>query len=132
MKVRVPKEYKALPKKQKEIVCDYLKEVAIEEALKSYNRDLGIALEQFMMMTCINLNRYRGFGEKRCRQFLAAFRRIFQENLNYVKKGCQNEKLQAEVEQIFKKGGWPHDMFTDITGELNPDYKNKCEGAKSE
>ena len=47
MKVRVPKEYKALPKKQKEIVCDYLKEVAIEEALKSYNRDLGIALEQY-------------------------------------------------------------------------------------
>ena len=57
--------------------------------------------------------------------FLAGFRRIFRENMNYVKKGCQNEMLQKEIEQIFKKDGWPHDMFIDITGELNPEYKEK-------
>ena len=59
--------------------------------------------------------------------FLAGFRRIFRENMNYVKKGCQNEMLQVEIENIFKKNGWPHDMFIDIIGELNPEYKKKCE-----
>ena len=126
MKARVPREYASLPKKQQDKVCEYMKEVALEEALKSYNRDIAIVLEQFLMMTCINLNRNWGFGEKRCRMFLAAFRRIFRENMNYVKKGCQNEMLQKEIEKIFKKNGWPHDMFIDITGELNPEYKEKC------
>lgn len=132
MKARVPKGYNSLPKKQKDAVCDYLRDIAVEEATKSYNRDIAIVLEQFLMMTCINLHRNRGWGEKRCRMFLAGFRRIFRENMNYVKKGCQNEMLQKEIGQIFKKHGWCHDMFIDITGELNPEYKNKCEGAKSE
>lgn len=131
MKVKVPREYASLPKKQQDKVCEYMKEVALEEALKSYNRDIAIVLEQFLMMTCINLHRNWGFGEKRCRMFLAAFRRIFRENMNYVKKGCQNEMLQKEIEKIFKKNGWPHDMFIDITGELNPVYKDKCNNEKS-
>lgn len=131
MKVRIPKAYANLPQKQKDSVCEYMKEVALEEAARVYNKDMGIVLEQFMMMACINLHRNRGWGEKRCRMFLAGFRRIFRENLNYVKKGCQNEMLQIEIEQIFKKGGWCHDMFTDIIGELNPEYKEKCKNEKS-
>ncbi len=131
MKARIPRAYANLPKKQKDFVCEYMKEVALEEALKSYNKDMGIALEQFLMMACINLHRNRGCKEEYLRAFLVGFRRIFRENLNYVKKGCQNEKLQAEIEKIFKKRGWPHDMFTDITGELNPEYKEKCNNEKS-
>lgn len=131
MKARIPRAYHNLPQKQKDSVCEYMKEVALEEATKSYNRDMGIVLEQFMMMCCINLHRNRGWGEKRCRMFLAGFRRIFRENMNYVKKGCQNEMLQKEIEQIFKKDGWAHDMFVDITGELNPEYKEKCKNGKN-
>lgn len=130
MKVKVPREYASLPKKQQDRVCEYMKEVALEEALKSYNRDIAIVLEQFLMMSCINLHRNRGCKEAYLRMFLAGFRKIFRENMNYVKKGCQNEKLQAEIAQIFPKYGWPHDMFIDITGELNPVYKDKCNKEK--
>ena len=127
MKVKVPRAYHNLPQKQKDSVCEYMKEVALEEATRSYNRDMGIVLEQFMMMCCINLHRNRGCKEEYLRAFLVGFRRIFRENMNYVKKGCQNEMLQKEIEKIFQKNGWPHDMFIDITGELNPEYKKKCE-----
>ena len=131
MKVKVPREYASLPKKQQDKVCEYMKEVALEEATRCYNRDMSIALEEFLMMACVNLHRNRGCKEEYLRAFLVGFRRVFRENINYVKKGCQNEKLQAEIEQIFPEHGWPHDMFIDIIGELNPEYKNKCEGAKS-
>ena len=130
MKARIPRAYHNLPQRQKDSVCEYMKEVALEEATKSYNRDMGIVLEQFMMMSCINLYRLRGCKEKYLRAYLAGFRRIFRENLRYVKKGVQNEMLQKQIEQIFPKHGWPHDMFIDIIGELNPEYKNKCEGVK--
>ena len=132
MKVRIPKAYANLPQKQKDSVCEYMKEVALEEAARVYNKDMGIVLEQFMMMSCINLHRLRGCKEKYLRAHLAGFRRIFRENLRYVKKGVQNEMLQKQIEQIFPEHGWPHDMFTDIIGELNPEYKQKCEGVKSE
>ena len=109
MKVKVPRAYHNLPQKQKDSVCEYMKEVALEEATRSYNRDMGIVLEQFMMMCCINLHRNRGCKEEYLRAFLVGFRRIFRENMNYVKKGCQNEMLQKEIEKIFQKNGWPHD-----------------------
>jgi hypothetical protein len=63
--------------------------------------------------------------------FLASMRRIFRENLAYVARGTQNEMLQGQIEEIFKKNGWPHDAFTDIIGELNPEYKEKCKNEKS-
>jgi pyruvate-formate lyase len=130
MKVKVPREYASLPKKQKDKVCEYMTQIAVEEANRCYNKDVGIILEQFLMMACINLHRIRGCKEEYLRAFLVGLRRIFRENKNYVKKGCQNEKLQAEIEQIFPKYGWPHDMFIDIIGELNPEYKEKCNKEK--
>ena len=132
MKVKVPRAYSNLPKKQQDSVCEYMKEVALEEATRCYNRDMSIALEEFLMMACVNLHRNRGCKEEYLRGFLAGFRRVFRENISSIKKGGQNEKLQKEIEQTFPKYGWPHDMFIDIIGELNPEYKNKCKGAKSE
>lgn len=131
MKARVPREYASLPKKQKDKVCDYMTQIAVEEANRCYNKDVGIILEQFLMMACINLHRNRGCKEEYLRAFLVGFRRIFRENMNYVKKGCQNEKLQAEIARIFPEHGWPHDMFIDIIGELNPEYKEKCKNGKN-
>ena len=130
MKARVPREYASLPKKQQDKVCEYMKEVALEEATRCYNRDMSIALEEFLMMACVNLHRNRGCKEEYLRGFLAGFRRVFRENISSIKKGGQNEKLQKEIEQIFPKHGWPHDMFIDITGELNPEYKEKCNKEK--
>lgn len=131
MKARVPREYASLPKKQKDKVCEYMTQIAVEEANRCYNKDVGIILEQFLMMACINLHRNRGCKEEYLRAFLVGFRRIFRENLAYVQRGVQNEKLQAEIEQIFPKYGWPHDAFTDIIGELNPEYKEKSKNGKN-
>lgn len=130
MKARIPKAYAALPKWQKDKVCEYMTQIAADEALRSYNRDIGIVLEQYLMMCCVSLHRNWGWGERRCTMFLASMRRIFRENLAYVAKGVQNEMLQGQIEEIFKKNGWPHDAFTDITGELNPEYKEKCNKEK--
>ena len=116
MKVRVPKAWDSLPKKQKQLIEDYCKQICLD----SYNDDIALVLDTYIKMACIILHDNFGFGENRLNQFVGAHRMMFRQNLKWVKDHSQNAKLNERLKGIFRKNGYPKAAFDDIMGRLNP------------
>lgn len=115
MKANIPRAWDALPKKQKETIVEYCKQICLE----SYNDDIALVLDTYIKMACIILHDNFGFGECRLLRFVAAHRRMFRHNLKWVKEKSQDANLNERLKGIFRKNGYPKAAFDDIMGRLN-------------
>lgn len=118
MRVKVPKEWKALPPSQKARLEEYCKEVAYEAARRQEEHDCRVILDIYMKMTCLTLHSAFGFGEKRLRMFIGNHKRLFHRQAKLVSKGEQLEYLDREMAKIFRKSGFPQDFIDDMLGEV--------------
>lgn len=124
MKVRVPKEWKALPLSQKARLEEYCKEVAYEAARRQEEHDCRVILDIYMKMTCLVLHQAFGFGEKRLRMYIGNHKRLFARQVKLVAKGEQLEYLDREMAKIFRKDGFPQEFIDDMLGEVKtPEVK---------
>ena len=114
MKARVPKSWEGLPKAQKEVIADYMKEVL----LKREEEDARLILDRYIKMACIVLHDAFGFGEKRLNMFLGNHKRMFHRQHKMVKNGTQEEYLDRRMAEIFRKNGFPKSFFDNIIGEV--------------
>lgn len=118
MRVKVPKEWKALPNSQKARLEEYCKEVAYEAARRQEEHDCRVILDIYMKMTCLVLHQAFGFGEKRLRMYIGNHKRLFARQVKLVAKGEQLEYLDREMAKIFRKDGFPQEFIDDMLGEV--------------
>ena len=118
MRVKVPKEWKALPTSQKARLEEYVKSVAYEAARRQEELDCRIILDIYMKMTCLILHQAFGFGEKRLRMYIGNHKRLFSRQAKLVAKGEQLEYLDREMAKIFRKDGFPQEFIDDMLGEV--------------
>lgn len=118
MNVSIPKSYTALPRKQKEAITEYCRQVALEAAQKTTEKDARIILDLYTKMVCKVLHDTFGFGEKRLYLFLGAHKRLFKEQVKMVSAGTQVPYLNEEMGKIFRKSGYPKEFFEDMLGKV--------------
>lgn len=118
MKARIPKVYTDLSHKQKEVIKDYIIEMATEAALHQEEKDCRIILDLYMKMVCCMLHDSFGFGEKRLNYFLGNHKRVFNRQNKLVTRGEQVEYLNKRMDEIFKKNGFPQEYIDSILGEV--------------
>lgn len=114
MKARIPKSWDRLPRAQKEVIADYMKEVVIERSEK----DMRIMFDLYIKMVCITLHDAFGFGEKRLMMFLGNHKRLFHRQHKMVMNDTQLDYLNERMAQIFKKNGFPQDFFDNMLGKV--------------
>lgn len=103
MKAIVPKSFNSLPKKEKEII----NEIMTREVVRQVCHEQAELQKIWLQMACIVLHKNFGFGKKRCLLFLANWREMYRLNSKIEGRVEQAEFLNAELEKIFRKEGYP-------------------------
>lgn len=118
MKARIPKAYRDLTPKAKQLLQDYVVEIATEAAKKQEENDCRIILDSYMKMVCCVLHDAFGFGEERLTLFIGNHKRLFARQSRLVDKGEQQEYLNKRMSEIFKKNGFPQEFMDSLLGEI--------------
>lgn len=103
MKVRLPKSWDQLKKRDKEII----NQVMTEEVVKHVVHEEAELQKIWLQFACIVLNKNFGFGRKRLLLFLGAWREMYRTNSKLDGREKQTEYLTAEIGRIFRKEGYP-------------------------
>lgn len=106
MKVRLPKAYLDLSRRDKDII-DEVCRAEIEERL---NKEYAKLQRIWLKFACIVLNKGFGFGRKRCLLWLANWREAYRLNSRMESSEEQKEYLDEELDRIFKKDGYPEEF----------------------
>lgn len=118
MKARIPKAYRDLTPKAKQLLQDYVVEIATEAAKKQEEEDCRVILDCYMKMVCCVLHDAFGFGEKRLTMFIGNHRRMFARQSRLVENDEQQEYLDRRMREIFKKDGYPQGFIDDLFKEI--------------
>lgn len=81
------------------------------------DRRMMIVIDILLKMSCQSLNETEHMGEGRLLCYLGNFFRIFQFHSELVKQGTQIEYLDDKMRKIFRKNGYPDQLFQLIFGE---------------
>ena len=123
MNVRPPKTWESLPPSQRKRLEEYIKNVALEAARETTERDGRIMLDIYIKMVCLTLHEVFGFGEKRLNLFLGNHKRLFLDQRKKVQDGTQLDLLNDEMAKIFRKNGFPQYFFDKMLGEVETEVK---------
>ena len=100
MKVRLPKSWDRLPPSEKKIIAE-VKDQEINQYFAKLQKN-------WLMLSCIVLNRYFGFGRKRLLIYLANWREIYRLNSKIKSEEEQQAWLRGEMDRIFGKDNYPY------------------------
>lgn len=114
MKAKIPRGWFSLPKSEKQVISDYLKEIWDKQAEK----EMRMVLDLYIKMVCLTLHDAFGFGEKRLTMFLGNHKRLFHRQHKKVMDGTQIEYLNRRMAEIFKKDGFPQSFFDKMLGPV--------------
>jgi hypothetical protein len=103
MKVRLPKSFIALPQSEKDII----NEVMSKEVEDQVNKNMAKLQKLWLQFACIVLNKNFGFGKKRATLFLGNWKEMYRYNNKLKNEAEQTAFLQAEMDRIFGKEGYP-------------------------
>lgn len=103
MKVRLPKSWDRLPQSEKEKIAEVK-----EQEINKYFAKLQ---KNWLMLSCIVLNRFFGFGRKRLLLYLANWREVYR--LNSLMNGDEQQQawLRGEMDKIFGEGNYPYEYI---------------------
>ena len=103
MKVRLPKSWDRLPQSEKETIA------AVKE--QEINQYFAKLQKNWLMLSCIVLNRYFGFGRKRLLIYLANWREVYRLNSKMKSDAEQQAWLRGEMDKIFGKDNYPYEYI---------------------
>lgn len=103
MKARLPKSWDRLPPSEKKIIAE-VKEQEI-------NQYFAKCQKNWLMLSCIVLNRFFGFGRKRLLIYLANWREVYRLNSKIKTDEEQQAWLRGEMDRIFGKGNYPYEYI---------------------
>jgi hypothetical protein len=120
-----PKAWRDLSQAQRDRIEKYCRDVALEAARETTERDGRIMLDIYIKMVCLTLHDAFGFGEKRLTMFLGNHRRLFHRQRKMVQNGTQLEYLDKRMTEIFKKNGFPQEFFDEMLGAVETPTEEK-------
>ena len=100
MKVRLPKSWEDLCPRDKKIIAEVK-----EQEINQYYAKLQ---KNWLMLSCIVLNRYFGLGRKRLLIYLANWKEIYRLNSKLGSDEAQQAWLRGEMDKIFGKDNYPY------------------------
>ena len=100
MKVRLPKSWDRLPESEKEIIAKVK-----EEEINSHFAELQ---KNWLMMSCIVLNKFMGKDLDDCLFYLANFKSVYRLNAQKQTREEQQEWLKAQMDDIFGVDKFPY------------------------
>lgn len=103
MKARLPKSWDRLPPSEKKIIAE-VKEQEINQYFAKLQKN-------WLMLSCIVLNRYFGFGRKRLLIYLANWREVYRLNSKMKSDAEQQAWLRGEMDKIFGKDNYPYEYI---------------------
>lgn len=103
MKARLPKSWDRLPPSEKQIIAE-VKEQEINQYFAKLQKN-------WLMLSCIVLNRFFGFGRKRLLIYLANWREVYRLNSKIKSDEEQQAWLRGEMDRIFGKGNYPYEYI---------------------
>ena len=103
MKVRLPRSWDRLPPSEKKIIAEVK-----DQEINQYFAQLQ---KNWLMLSCIVLNKFFGFGRKRLLLYLANWREVYR--LNSLIKGEEEQQawLKCEMDRIFGKDNYPYEYI---------------------
>ena len=110
MKANIPRSYRSLPPAEQA----HIKQLAYELAREQFEKDVMLIMDQLLKMSCFALHTTFGFGKKRMTYYLASYRRIFKRYIKANREGILMQELDAQMQHIFRKEGYPDDIFSGI------------------
>ena len=125
---RAPKEWEQLPDKDKHIIIQYLKDKVMEELeqtlipnLVRINLDHEEAELQkvWLQIMCIANHDAHGHGRLRNLRALRRWKSIYAKIERMESKEERDEWLDAEINKIFGKGGYPHEWVDSLERREN-------------
>ena len=96
----------------------HCRNVALQAARETTERDARIMLDIYIKMVCVTLHDAFGFGEKRLTYFLGNHKRLFQRQRKMVQNDTQLDYLNKRMAEIFKKNGFPQQFFDNMLGPV--------------
>lgn len=103
MNVRLPKSWDRLPPSEKRTIAE-VKEQEINQYFAKLQKN-------WLMLSCIVLNRYFGFGRKRLLIYLANWREVYRLNSKMKSDAEQQAWLRGEMDRIFGKDNYPYEYI---------------------
>ena len=100
MKVKLPKSWDRLPPSEKKIIAE-VKEQEINQYFAKLQKN-------WLMLSCIVLHKYFGFGRKRLLLYLANWREVYRLNSKNRSDEEQQAWLRGEMDKIFGKDNYPY------------------------
>ena len=113
MKANVPIPWERLPKRQKEAIGDYCKEVTSKEM----ERETRVIIEMCLKISCILQHDVFGKGEKSLTMYLGSHRMFFRRLKKIPTQAEQMAYLDERIEKIFKKDGFPREFIDGLLGD---------------
>lgn len=105
MKANLPKSYLTLPKREKEVIDNIIKN-EVDRALTEEEVNL---FAQYTKMMCIVLHDCFGFGDNRLHCVIGSFKALKRKYRDINTAQEVNVILDEEMERIFKKDKFPQD-----------------------
>jgi len=108
VKANIRRTYNSLTDKEQQRI----KQLAYEIAREQFEKDVMLIMDQLIKMSCFALHITYGFGEKRLFCYLGAYRRLFRRYIKANKEGILMRELDAQMQQIFRRDGYPDEIFS--------------------
>ena len=94
------------PSEQEKIKALYSKDVEDEN-----NKYFAKLQKNWLMLSCIVLNKYFGFGKERLLIYLANWREAYRLNAKIKEEEAQQAWLKGEMDRIFGENGYPYEYI---------------------
>ena len=109
MKARLPKSWESLPKREKQIITDYMQKVCVDMV----DEEEDLIQKIWLQWACIVLHESFGFGKDRCIMFLGNWKKMYRKNRAFKDDEEQQKFLAEKIEKIFK-GEYPQDFINSL------------------
>lgn len=115
MKVRMPKSFLNLPKKEKDIINTVL----TDELQKMLIKEEVLLQKLWLQMACIVLHDAFGFGKKRLFAFLGNWKRLYRRNAEFINSAEQEEFFKNKIDAIFGQDAYPQEFINSLADGID-------------
>ena len=107
MKSRIPISWETLPKKEKDRIVDYCKEVVVNQ----YEKECQELMKTMVEIAMIVLHEYMSFDKEQLLTFMAMFRMRFPTEEKYVRDNIQKQEHQRLLKEWVGDGDIVRNFF---------------------
>ena len=114
---QAPKSFGQLKSSEQDKLIEYFKAIALKTAEEEYTKEMRIAYNSYIKMSCVVLHDAMGMTEDDLIIYLGNHKRMFARQVRLLREDAQIEYLNKRMEEIFPKSGFPQEFFDKMLGD---------------